>query len=225
MTVGSNKATKAAGKKSPADKKREKQWSLASAIILSLATLAAAWCGYQAANWGGVYSVESRTANGERFEEARLTDVANRQMISDLMIYSTWFEAEISGDTALADEIEARFLSHFKAGFEAWRNLPVAEGTQMPPGSPFNQPEYVLPSQQAADAADLRALEALDAADVANEASGHYVLTSVLFASVLFLAGIASKLPNRKIRHGVIGVAGVVLAAALWFLITAPVTF
>ena len=68
----------------------------------------------------------------------------------------------------------------------------------MPPGSPFDQPEYVLPSQVQAEAADLRALEALDAADFANEASSHYVLTSVLFASVLFLAGIASKLPNRK---------------------------
>ena len=220
MTLEYDEATETA-----VSKRRENQWSLASAIILSLATLAAAWCGFQAANWGSVYSVQSRTANGERFEEARLTDVANRQMISDLMIYSTWFEAEIAGDTDLADEIEARFLSHFKAAFEAWRNLPVEEGTQMQPGSPFNQPEYILPSQEEADAADLRALEALDAADVANEASGQYVLASVLFASVLFLAGIASKLPTRNTRHAVVGVAGVVLAAALWFLVTAHVTF
>ena len=114
MAVDSDEATE-----TPVSKRRKNQWSLVSAVILSLATLAAAWCGYQAANWGSVYSLESRTANGERFEEAKLTDKANRQMISDLMIYSTWFEAEVAGDTALADEIEARFLSHFKAAFEA----------------------------------------------------------------------------------------------------------
>lgn len=201
---------------------REYRWNLAAAIILSLATLASAWCGFQASSWSSVYSQESRTANGERFEAARQSDIADRQMTSDLQIFSIWLEAEVTDNPALADEIEARFLPHFLPAFDAWRALPVPAGAHVPEGTPFERPEYVLPTQADADAASVRAEEALNAADSASAASSRYVLTSVLFASVLFLAGIASKLSNQRLAHGVVAVAAVVLIAALWLLLSSP---
>ena len=77
-------------------------------------------------------------------------------------------------------------------------------------------------TQAAADEGNARAAAALGAADIAGAASSRYVLTSVLFASVLFLAGIAAKLSNPRLAHIVVAVAGVALVAALWLLLTAP---
>ena len=202
--------------------RREYWWSLGAAIILSLATLASAWCGYQASAWNSTYSHEAREANGARFEAARQSGISDRQIISDLLIYSTWLEAEVTENTSLATEIETRFQPHFVPAFEAWSKLPVPDGAHVPNGTPFDRPEYQLPTSAAAELANQRAEEALAAADRASEASSRYVLNTVLFASVLFLAGIASKLRHPRISHAVIAVAGVMLVWALWLLVTSP---
>ncbi|SHJ57281.1 hypothetical protein SAMN02745244_02797 [Tessaracoccus bendigoensis DSM 12906] len=199
---------------------REHRWDLLAALILSLATLASAWCGFQASSWSKVYSSETRKANHERFEAARQSDIADRQLTSDLLIFTSWLQADVAGETAVAREIEERFLPHFETAFIAWRGLPAAGNAQLPEGSPFERPDYVLPTQAAADAATDRAEEALDAADAASGVTSRYVLTSMLFASVLFLAGIASKLTHKGISHAVVVVAAAVLAAALILLLT-----
>lgn len=208
--------------RTPADR-REYRWNLLSAIVLSLATLAAAWAGFQAAAWNSVYSNESRTATGERFEAARQAALGDRQLISDVMIFSTWLQAEVEEDQELATEIQARFRPHFVPVFEAWLKQPVPEGARLPDGTPFDLPEYVLPSQAATQAANDRASAALDAADEAGAASSRYVLISVLFASVLFLAGIASKLDHPRMAHAVVAIAALALLAALWLMFTSPI--
>ena len=208
-----------------AEDRREYRWNLMAAIILSLATLASAWCGFQASSWNSVYSTESRTANGARLESGRQSDIADRQLSSDLLIFTAWLQAEINGQTAVAHEVELRFRDHFRPAFEAWRAQPVTAGGHLPEGTPFERAEYVLPTQAAAEDAAARAAAALDTADVAGAASSRYVLTSVLFASVLFLAGIAAKLSNLRLAHAVVAVAGLALVAALWLLVTSPVAF
>lgn len=207
----------------PSSTHKEYRWSVLVAVILSIATLASAWCGFQASSWSTVYSHETRAANGERFEAARQSDIADRQTTNDLLIFSTWLEAEFNGNTDLAGEIEARFPTHFRSAFTSWRALPHADGARLPVGTPFDHTDYVLPSQAAVDAANDRVLAALDAADAASESSSRYILTSVLFASVLFLAGIASKLAYRRPARAVVAVAGVALAVALTLLATSPV--
>ena len=204
---------------------KEYRWSVLVAIMLSLATLASAWCGFQASTWSTLYAHETRAANGERFEAARQSDIADRQITNDVLIFSTWLEAEVNGNAPLAAEIYARFLPHFRPAFDAWRELPLEGGSALPPGAPFEQPEYVLPTQADADAASERALAAPDSAHNATATSARYILTSVLFASVLFLAGIASKLAYRRPARAVVGVAGVALVLAMPLLVTSPVRF
>ncbi|MDN5558147.1 MAG: hypothetical protein L0G23_01760 [Ruaniaceae bacterium] len=205
--------------------RREYRWELLAAVVLSLATLASAWCGFQASSWGTEYSHESRSSNSERFEAARQSEIVDRQISSDLLIFSTWLEATVNEQIALATEIEARFLPHFLPAFDAWIALPLEEGMHVPAGTPFERPEYVLSAQAEADSASARAEAAVLAADTASATSARYVLNSVLFASVLFLAGIASKLDNKRLAHAVVVVAGVALLTALWLLISSPVRF
>ena len=43
-----------------------------SAILLSIATVASAWCAYQSARWNGVQAVSFSAANGARTESVRM---------------------------------------------------------------------------------------------------------------------------------------------------------
>lgn len=122
-----------------AEDRREYRWNLMAAIILSLATLASAWCGFQASSWNSVYSTESRTANGARLESGRQSDIADRQLSSDLLIFTAWLQAEINGQTTVAHEVELRFRDHFRPAFEAWRAQPVTAGGHLPEGTPSNE--------------------------------------------------------------------------------------
>lgn len=204
--------------------RRTYRWNLAAAIILSAATLASAWCGFQASVWNSVYSAESRTANVARLEAARQSAVADRQQSTDVLLFTTWFEAEVNGQQQLADEVVLRFQVHFVPAFEAWRALPAGRDGHLPDGSPFERPEYTLPSQAAIDNAYTRATAAITTADAAGATATRYVLSTVLFASVLFLAGIADKLTNKRVAHAVVVVAGVTLIGAVTTLATLPVS-
>lgn len=206
-----------------AQERREYRWNLAAAVILSLATLVSAWCGFQASSWNGVFATESRAANSARLEAARQSDIADRQLSSDLLIFATWLEAEVKGDERLADEIALRFQPHFRPAFEAWLALPIGADGHLPDGTPFERPAYVLPTQAATEEASARAAAAVSAADEAGTHNNRYVLTTVLFASVLFLAGIAAKLSHRGMAHAVVVLAGLALTGAVATLVTLPV--
>lgn len=205
------------------EERREYHWNLVAAVILSLATLASAWCGFQASSWNGVFSTENRAANSARLESGRLSDIADRQLSSDLLIFATWLEAEVKADERMAAEVALRFQPHFRPAFDAWLALPVEADSRLPAGTPFERPEYVLPTHAAAQEAGARAAAAVSAADQAGTYNSRYVLATVLFASVLFLAGIAAKLSHAGLAHGVVVLAGFALAGALSMLATLPV--
>lgn len=202
--------------------KREYAWSLVAAIVLSCATLASAWCGFQASSWGSVYSSESRTAASLRVEANRLEGIANRQMSNDVLLFTSWVEAEVTGEQQFADELALRFQPHFTAAFDVWLSGPVTHGS-LPDGSPFDLTEYVRPAQAEADETSALIGEATARADEASSHSGRYVLSTVLYASVLFLAGIASKLSHPRLTHAVVVVAGISLAGAVIVMALLPV--
>lgn len=108
------------------------------------------------------------------------------------------------------------------AAFQAWLALPVGQDGHLPDGSPFDRPEYVLPTQAAADQALEAAAAAIETADIAGSNSQRYVLSTVLFASVLFLAGIAGKLRQAAVSHSVIVLAGLTLTFAVVLLVRLP---
>lgn len=194
---------------------RENRWSLAAAVALSLATLVSAWCGFQASVWGSEYSHASRTATAARMEASRHAAVADRQLSSDVLLFSTWLQAAVTGEEVVAEKVADRFQPHFRPAFDDWLAGPVPEGQLVPAGTPFERSDYVLPTQADADAANARADTAILAADTAGEHSTRYVLATVLFASVLFLAGIAAKLSNPRAAHAVVVLAVATLALAL----------
>lgn len=204
---------------------KDRTWQLVTAVILSFATLASAWSGYQASSWGAVYSDTSRSANGFLLAATKYQGTMNRQMTSDVLVFTSWFEAEVNGDAKLADQIVSRFRPHFVPAFDAWLAGQVGPDSSLPDGSPFDLPEYVIPAQLDADEAVAKAADAVSAADAAAATSERYVLSTVLFASVLFLAGIAVKLGRRRLIHAVVGLAGLMLLGAIAALTYLPMRF
>lgn len=202
--------------------REQPRWEFVAALILSLATLVSAFCGYQASVWNGIFSTESRSATSNRLEAGRQLAIADRQRTSDLIVFLAWFDATVSHDDAVATKVVTRFPAHLNAAFTAWKAKPVPPGEILPDGTPFDEPEYVLSTQALADAAQARAARALAAADRAASHSEQYILTTVLFASVLFLAGIAAKVSSRRISHGVVALAGVTLIVGLGLLLRLP---
>ena len=48
-------------------------------LVLGLATVGTAWCGYQAAQWNGVQSTATSTSTDQRVEASRLFGVATQR--------------------------------------------------------------------------------------------------------------------------------------------------
>jgi hypothetical protein len=105
---------------------------------------------------------------------------------------------------------------------EAW----LAEGplaNPEAPSSPFVMPEYVLESSQRADEFLLLAEERSAAARQFNQNSDNYILTSVIFALVLFFAGVSTKLKRERNRAIMLSMALVGLLGALIVLTILPI--
>ncbi len=93
------------------------------------------------------------------------------------------------------------------------------------PSTPFAMNEYQIAEFAEAHRLAAAADDAAIAARAANQNGDNYVLTAVLFASVMFFAGVATRIENPNgraflIAVGVIGVlAGIVILMVLPILV------
>ena len=91
------------------------------------------------------------------------------------------------------------------------------------PATPFEMDSYVMPGAIEAEVqralADERAVEAR----TANQNGDNYVLTTVLFASVIFFAGVSTKLASKRNRVILLGVGVAILIAATVTVLTFPI--
>jgi hypothetical protein len=84
-------------------------------------------------------------------------------------------------------------------------------------------PSYVIAKQIEADAATATADLLGQQARVANQTGDNYVLVTVLFASVLFFAGVSTKVRQRRSQQILLGMAFVVLVAGGPFRLSFPI--
>ena len=91
------------------------------------------------------------------------------------------------------------------------------------PKSPFEMSEYVLADAVLAEELTTLADEKAAAAREANQNGDNYVLTMVLFASVLFFAGVSSKLARKRNRVIALGFGVTLLVAGSAILLSLPI--
>jgi hypothetical protein len=190
---------------------------LVAVVLLSLVAVLTAWCGFEAAKWGGDSSVAFSEASAARIEASDFESQARDARSVDLAVYTQWVLAGANDDASLAEYIEARFSPEFAVAFDAW------EADGMREQGPFVMEEYVPPGTvQGAEATDrANALQA-DALDF-NEKGDNYSLMTVLFALVLFLAAIAQRGISLLASRIVLGLAGALALTGLIVLFTFPI--
>jgi hypothetical protein len=187
---------------------------IVAAILLSLATVLSAWGAYQATRWSGEQANSYASSAALRAESVRHGSIASRQIQVDVATFVAWSNAKAGGDTKLTTFYENRFRAEFKPAFAAWLTGPLGP-SGLPVGTPFDLPEYQLAQQAESDKDLAEAEQDLTDAQSANQISDNFVLTAVLFASVLFFAGMAARFRPKWLRWLMLGVALVVCVIGL----------
>jgi hypothetical protein len=193
-------------------------------VLLVVAAVATSWSSYQATRWHGEQAQATSRTNSIRVEAARASGLAEAQTEIDVATFIAWVDADQTGNQPLASFYVDRFRPEFGAAFEAWlRTDPVNNPDA--PKTPFATPEYKLASQ--ADADRLDNAEEASAAEVREyiQIASNYVLTVVLYAVVLFFAGISTKMASRRLRTVMLSAGFVVLVAAIVWVLTLPISF
>ena len=176
---------------------------VAAVILLGASTVLAAWSGYQSSLWNGIQSGDYVRGSGERVEATRASTAAGQERLYDSQVFSQWLNANDAGNSRLAAIYERRFREEFRVAFRAWLKTDPFTNPNAPPG-PLFMTEFVQASAQSADQHEARATELIAQGEHANEISDHYVLYTVVFATVLFLAAIADRFKWRTARIAVL---------------------
>jgi hypothetical protein len=202
--------------------RRDRWLEVISAILLSLATVASAWCAYQSARWNGVQALSFSAANGARTESVRMSNTALQLTSIDVGMFVQFAAAYSEENQFLMDFLYERFRPEMKTALDAWVALEPLKNPDAP-SSPFAMDAYKSAAQDESDRLLGVAEEKLKEASQANQTSDNYVLLTVMFASVLFFGGISTKFDAFRIRAALIAFAVLIFATGLVILATYPI--
>ena len=201
----------------------DERLELIATVLLSVAAVGTAWSGYQASRWNAEQSKAAARGTAARIESAKSAGLADSQTQVDVATFTSWVDAFAQDQTELADFYFKRFRAEFRPAVEAWvatrpRHNPNA------PLTPFAMPQYRL--QARADSDELAATAETWAAKARRnvDRSTNYVLGVVLFAAVLFFAGMSTKLRTPSLRRALLGMGIVLFAGTVVWLATQPVS-
>ncbi len=186
-------------------------------FLLAIASVTAAWCGYQANMWGGVQAASYAEASLLRVESIHASDRAFQLTQVDIAVFLQWVDASRQDDQALADFYESRFSTELGPAFDAWM---AADPFVNPgaPNSPFAMAEYAQPGLEEARQLEIQAAELFDIGQSANVMSGDYVLTTMILATALFFLAVSTRLNWIWAQIGLTGIACVTLVLSLIYI-------
>jgi hypothetical protein len=199
--------------------RNERIMEFAAVLLLSLATLATAWSGYQAALFAGEQSQRYAQASTLRIHSQNQASLSGQLRIDDLVIFNGWLNARESGNLRLAAIYEKRFRPRFVPAFRAWLAEKPFSNTKAPP-SPLFMPQYISRESARARALDTAANERYEQGTEAKETDDKYILSTVFFAAVLFFSGISLRLEWRAMRITILSLASLMLLGGFVFVLT-----
>ena len=95
---------------------QDERVEIVAAILLSLATVLAAWGAYQATRWSGEQADAYAESAALRASAGRQAAIASRQIQIDVTAFLSWAQAKATDDDRLADFLRARFRPRIRAG-------------------------------------------------------------------------------------------------------------
>ncbi|MGI0056896.1 MAG: hypothetical protein ACREAK_05925 [Nitrosarchaeum sp.] len=196
---------------------------LAYAAILGLTVIITAWCGLQHELWSSTLTFELKEANSAH-RQYTVEELKERQlMIFDINLFTSYMEAEKSGNIELADYYKSNFRPEMKVAFDAWIKTDPFNDPE--PKTPFTMPEYPNPDNSKAINSFLNlAEEKSQNADRMSTIASNYVFFTTIYAGISFLEGIGRVFPSKKIQT-VFLIMGIVMfsVATIILFLTLPI--
>jgi len=192
----------------------ERLIEIIAVLLLGIATVGTAWCGYQSSQWNGAQTDLARESSDERVEASRLFGLATQKIAYDANIVSQYAQAIVQGDDRLAQFYRQNLVRPpFLPLLDEWQAEIAAGGA---PTSLFQDQEY-LDTQFAEYQTAVDQAEALNQqSQQASATSDEYVITTILLAIALFFAGVTSSFRYQPARVFLVLLAvGTVAVAAV----------
>ncbi|MCZ2114762.1 MAG: hypothetical protein LC131_13185 [Anaerolineae bacterium] len=203
--------------------RRYKKWAeLWATIVLTLATLATAWAGYEASRWNGQQGSFNQRATILYIKSGQLATKSQSDLLIDLQVFTNWANAVGKGDTRLADFYRARLRTEFRPAFDAWLATRPLDNPDAP-SSPFAMEEYQLMALGQAGFLIEEAGQLTLKAETAGSYADQYTLSVVILAGALLLAGLAQRFEWAELRVIVVAAAMLVLLVSVINIIRLPI--
>ena len=203
---------------------REEWVEILSAAVLALATIATAWCAYQSARWSGLMTISFAKSNTARTQSTKAQTAGGQLIQVDVGLFLEYVNAAVvTENEELADFVKEKWFSdELDAATDAWLATDPINNPDAPK-SPFNMPEYQSRSIELSQSYNALAESYREDALNDNQRSDNYVLLAVLFASVLFFAGMCTKFKQRWLEITMLMFAILILFIGAGILLTFPV--
>src|SRR5258708_16088704 len=170
-----------------------------TALLMALATLSTAWCGYQSAAWTRQSNRWMNEFNTLERRAALLTMQGTQQATIHTGMFMQALAAHQAGNEKLANFYVERFPPELRKAYDAWMAQKPFENPNADP-HPFVPKLYVTPGTREAAEATATAADSQQEARKAGSISGQYLANTVLFATVLFFASASGKFDQRRVR-------------------------
>jgi len=195
---------------------------LATTIIIALATIASAWCAYQATLWGGIQTFRLSAVNALGRKSSEQTIRAGQMRTIDGIVFIEYLKAKHRHKDFFAEFFYRRLRPEAKRATDAWLATNPLKNPQAPP-HPFVMEEYRLEPELEAKRLSEESAQKFEEARQANQNSDDYIMLTVLFASVMFFGGISTQFGTPRYRIMLLVIGGIVLCAALGVVCTYPI--
>jgi hypothetical protein len=201
----------------------EHNWiEIAAAALLALATIMSAFSAYQASRWSGIETEHYQSADSKLSDSVQLSDRANQEIAVDIEMLSNYLNATALGEAELAQVYATTAVSdEMKAALAAWLAAKAANKPDLP-RTPVSMPEYKNKHMEESRALRLSANKETSLARSATHHSNNYILLTVLFASVLFFAGISTKFNGKGVKVAMLGLGMFIFVVAVVFVAVQP---
>lgn len=209
----------------PAEQSEFTRWlEILSAIIMSMAVVGSAYSAWQATRWGGVQAVAFTTAGGSRTQSVAEFGRANAEVAYDATIFGQLaiaFRDDPEAATNAGGLIDLLVRDEFRTAIDAWLALDPLNDPDAPT-TPFDLPEYTNAHQEEGERLQEQANLLIQEGKEANQNGDDYIFAVVLFASVLFFAGIVPKFRSPRVQTLVLTLALAGLGGGIWRILSLP---
>ena len=200
------------------------EWlEILEAVVLAAVAVLTAWSGYQAARWDARSAASYATASATMVQSQEQLTLAGQERLYDIATFNSWLDQKLSGNPKGAEILRRRFRPEYVAAFEAWISLDPLNSTdpKIPPG-PIFMAEYRSVKTEKGHELAREASRLHQDGVTAREKGDEYVRITVVLATVLLLIALSQRFRIRGPRIGLLAVAFVMLAVAVYWIATFP---